>query len=103
MLKRATTSLAIAAISALSLMPMAGAASARDYGRHGGHGPRTEFRHFDKRGNDYRHARRGHRHYHRGGHRGGAIAIGAFAAIVGLALAAEANRVNHDRYRGYDY
>jgi hypothetical protein len=60
-----------------------------------GHGPRHGFRNH----RDYSHYHRGHkRHNNRG------LAIGAVAAILGLAIVAGANNNRHDRdYDGRDY
>jgi hypothetical protein len=75
---------------------LSNAAVARDFGHHhGSHSGSEEFKYKRFGGGDFRHNRYryGHRH-----HDGRGLALGAFAAIVGLAIAAEANRVNHDDY-----
>lgn len=105
-LKRITTSVAVAAITTLSLIPMASAASARDYGRHGGNGPRIEHRNFKKGGGNFGQRRHygGHARWHKRRHKGRDVALGAFAAIVGLAIAAEASRAHdYDYYDDYRY
>lgn len=112
-LKRVTSSLVIAAISAASLLPMANAANARDFGRHGGPGPQfaqkpfnggkfhgnkfhgNKFNkpHFNNGGPQHRHA-----YKHKRRHHGRDIAIGAFAAMLGLAIAAQASRAYDNDY-----
>jgi hypothetical protein len=111
-LKKLITSAAVSAIAAGSLVPLSSAANAAEW-NHRGHGPRVE-----------RHVERG---YHGGGHsnrwgeqrqhnawRGGDhdeggyrrhrdrtgryLAIGAFATILGLALASQQNHVQHQYY-----
>lgn len=97
-LKKIVSTVAVSVIAMGSLVP---AASARDFGRHGGGhgGPRVERhagpQHFGGRG--YGYAPRRHRD-----HTGRNVAIGAFAAIVGLALAAESQRVQRDYYEDRD-
>lgn len=107
--KRTATSLAALAITSMTLIPMATAASARDYGRRGGdYSPRVEQRHFNKGGDFGRHdyGRRdfgGHARWHKKRHKGRDVALGAFAAIVGLAIAAEAARAHDRDYDDYRY
>lgn len=94
-------------IAAGSLLPMASAASARDFDRHGGgKGQYSQYKPAGKYGNVNR-GWRGHNHrndYAYGGynrrhrdHTGRNLAIGAFATILGVAIASEVAR---DR-RGY--
>jgi hypothetical protein len=97
-LKKAITSAAVSAIAAGSLVPLSSAASARDWDDHSGRiGSRVEHRDHDAgrynawRGGDEGGYRRHHDHDNRN------LAIGAFATVLGIALAAEANRV-HDHY-----
>ena len=88
-------------IAAAALAPLSSAASARDWDRGGPDrgGPAVHDRDFDghrgERG-EWRHEGRWHRHNH--GDRD--LAIGAFATVLGLAIAAEATRdYRHvDRY-----
>ncbi|MEQ1672389.1 MAG: hypothetical protein ABL893_16170 [Hyphomicrobium sp.] len=107
-LKKIITSATVAIVTAGSLVPMASAANARDYGRHSGfgggkghverHGPRQHFG--GGYGNQHAniwHAPRRHRD-----HTGRNVAIGAFAAVLGLALAAEANRTQRRYYDDRD-
>jgi opacity protein-like surface antigen len=112
-LKKLITSAAVSAIAAGSLVPLSTVASANEWNHHGGRGhasngaPRFE-RNFDNdRGRVNRWGEhREHRQYnawrgnndddggyrrHRN-HNGRNLAIGAFAAILGLAIAAEASR-----------
>jgi hypothetical protein len=115
-LKQVVSSIAVSAIAAGSLIPLSSAASANEWNHHGrGHAPRFE-RNFDNGGG---HTNRWgeHRQYNawnhndgdEGGyrrhrnHNGRNIAIGAFAAILGLAIAAEASRGHGHSYdNGYD-
>ncbi|MFN0218801.1 MAG: hypothetical protein ACKVP4_08325 [Hyphomicrobium sp.] len=101
--KKFTTAALAATMTFGALLPLASTAEARDRDRDGysdfrsdrgrdfGRGAR-----FDDR-RDFR-RRYAHRSYRRD-HRGRELAIGAFAAIVGLAIAAEASRAH--RYDGY--
>ena len=90
---------AIALSTAMAVGPLATAASARDWDRDGPGrgGPGHHDRDFDGRGGRGDWGREGYdgrRHYD---HRGRNIALGAFATILGLAIASEAARD-----RGYD-
>lgn len=91
-------------IAAGSLLPMASAASARDFDRHGGGKPQySQFKPQGKHGGgDHRWRGRDYgNHYAYGGHRrhrdhtGRNLAIGAFATILGIAIASEINRDRH--------
>lgn len=101
-LKRAVHALAVVAIAAGSLIPVANSANAGEwhrqkaYGRHdGGYAQNWQGRrHFD-RGYGYERGYGNRRHHD---HAGRAVAIGAFAAILGLALAAESAKVQRDYY-----
>ena len=102
-LKKIISTVAVSVIAMGSLIP---AASARDYGRHGGepvvgYRPHVERQaspqHFGGGYGRYGHAPRRHRN-----HTGRNIAIGAFAAVFGLALAAESQRVGRDYYEDRD-
>lgn len=99
-LKKIISTVAVSAIAMGTLVPLA---SARDYGRHDGgrgygHGPRVERYAGPQRfGGHYGHAPRRHRN-----HNGRNLAIGAFAAVLGLALAAESQRVGRDYYEDRD-
>lgn len=104
--KSFTSALLAAAVAIGSLGPLASAANARDWDRggRGGDDRRMEQR-YDGGRNAYRRDYRGNRWRDSGyrrhrDHTGRNVAIGAFAAIVGLAIAAEASR-NRDRYYGY--
>lgn len=97
-LKSLMNAVAVATITAGTLLSGSGAAQAGDWGRRhgGGHVERGE-------GGWDRHEGRGSwaqdrswRGHHRD-HTGRNIAIGAFATVLGLALAAESARV-HDQY-----
>ena len=108
-----TSAVLSASIAAGSLIPFATAANARDWNRDGdGRSPRVE--RFqprdsgrDNRWNNQRDVRGGYgRDFADNGYRrhkdrtGRNIAIGAFAAILGLAIASQAGRANHyDSYR----
>ena len=91
------------AVSLVALGSLVSAASARDYGRNGpgtggGYRPHIERHAGPQRfGSHYGHAPRRHRD-----HTGRNIAIGAFAAVLGLALAAESQRVGRDYYEDRD-
>lgn len=98
-LKSLTNVVAVAALTVATLASGSGAAEARDWGGRygGGHVERGE-------GDWHRHAgrgswaqERGWRDHHRD-HTGRAIAIGAFATVLGLALAAESARVRDQYY-----
>jgi hypothetical protein len=107
-LKKAITSAAVSAIAAGSLVPLSSAASASEWNhRSRGIAPRAE-NHIDHDGD--RSNRWGeHRQYNawrgsdddEGGYRrhrnhdGRNLAIGAFAAILGVAIAAEASRAHN--------
>ena len=94
--KSITSAVLSVTIAAAALAPLSSAASARDWDRGG---PAVHDRDFDshrsERG-EWRHEGRWHRHNH--GDRD--LAIGAFATVLGLAIAAEATRdYRHgDRY-----
>jgi Ni/Co efflux regulator RcnB len=99
--KTVTSAMIAATVAVGSIVPLASAAQARDHDRDGrrGHGYEDSRRDF---GRDHRRDRRhhGYRHHRKDKH-GRNIAIGAFATILGLAIAAEASR---DRgYGRYDY
>jgi hypothetical protein len=107
-LKKIITSAAVSAIAAGSLVSTA---NARDFDHRGG-GSRVEHRDHDggrfnrwdgdRRNGGWRDTRDydgGYRHHRN--HNGRNIAIGAFAAILGLAIAAEAGR-GHGYHNGYD-
>lgn len=94
-LKSIVNAVALSAIAGTSLLPMATAAEARD-GR--GYYERRGNVERGWRGHD-RHAwRHGHSHYGRHDRRGRNVALGAFAAVLGLAIAAEAVRAHDDAY-----
>lgn len=89
---------ALSAIASASLVPLASTAEARDGRRPGGH--------FERHGSvkpgwdgPRRHAW-GHDYGYRGHHsnRGRNVALGAFAAVLGIAIAAEAVRAHDDAY-----
>lgn len=91
-----------AAVASAAIVPLANSASARDFDRGGRDfgGNRYDYDRGDRGRGDYR---PGPRNYDRdwGGrrrHEGRNVAIGAFAAILGLAIAAEAGRRHYDRY-----
>lgn len=92
-----------ASIGAATLTPLSTAANARDWDRHGGdysrdyRAGRDNDRDYGGRGGDrYEHRRDHHRHNGRN------LAIGAFAAILGLAIASQASRDrSYDRYDRY--
>ena len=110
-LKKLITSAAVSAIAAGSLVPLSTAASAYEWDHHGGtsgqriqnsleggdrHDGRInrwgEHRQYNAwRGNDEDNG--GYRHHRN--HNGRNLAIGAFAAIIGLAIASEASRGHH--------
>ena len=106
--KSIISSVAVSAIAAGSLIPLSSAASAGEW-NHRGHGQRFESHAFDNHGGNRGWG--GHRQYNawhgdnedygyrRHRNNNGALAIGAFAAILGIAIAAEANRGHHN----YDY
>ena len=109
--KSIISSVAVSAIAAGSLIPLSSAASAGEW-NHRGHGQRFESHAFDNHGgnrgwnqhrqynawhgsNDYdgNYGYRRHRN-----NNGRALAIGAFATILGIAIAAEASRGHNDHY-----
>jgi Ni/Co efflux regulator RcnB len=122
-LKQVVSSIAVSAIAAGSLVPLSSAASAGEWNHHGRSHPSAQLnviqQHMARNEHNGEHSgarfnRWGeHRQYnawrgnegdegeyrHHRNHNGRNVAIGAFAAILGLAIAAEANR-GHDR--GYD-
>ncbi len=98
------------AIAAGSLVPLSSAASARDWNHRGarsGHAaPHVQYSNprvnrwgdvRQNRWNNAGHAYNGGYRKHRD-HTGRNLAIGAFAAILGLAIAAETSKVQHDYY-----
>jgi|CXWK01.1.fsa_nt_gi hypothetical protein len=99
-----TTAVVSASIAAGSLIPMASAANAGNWNKGRSHGYERSFkggdhgrrfnRHHDGRQYGYGY---GHRRHHRD-NTGRNLAIGAFATILGLAIAAEASRNNRDYY-----
>ena len=108
-IKTIITSAAVSAIAAGSLVPMSSAASARDWNGHRGHGGGPRVEQFDRNGgehvNRWGEARRDYNYSqyeaprrHRD-HTGRNVAIGVFAAILGLAIASEASRANDYDYR----
>lgn len=102
-LKSIVNVVALSAIASTSLLPMATAAEARDGHRNAGQYQRHDGGNRHWKGNQRQQAYRtdGYRGYdrgHRRSHRGRNLAIGAFAAVLGLAIAAEASRSH-----GYDY
>ena len=100
-LKKVITSGLVAATAFGSLLPLASAANARDYGRHGGHG-RGHFEAPRHGGHHYNGYNRWDGHRRHNDHTGRNLAIGAFAAVLGLALAAESQRVGRDYYDDRD-
>lgn len=105
-MKSFVNTVAVASIGVASLIAFSGAASARDWDRHGG--PRMEHRDgsaYVNRWGDVRGGWRGggdHGYRRHRDHTGRNVAIGAFAAILGLALAAESQRVQEDYYDDRD-
>lgn len=112
--KLLTSTVLAASTAALSLVPLASAASAHDFERYGGPGfgpaharhlppPPPPYYGRPARGFDHGdYGRRGYAPEYRR-HRdrvGPAIAIGAFAAILGLAIASEAGRDHGHRSHG---
>lgn len=97
-LKSIVNMVALSAIASTSFLPLASTAEARD-----GHRPGGQFeRHGSVKGGwdgSRRHAW-GHDQGYRGRHsnRGRNVALGAFAAVLGLAIAAEAARAHDDGY-----
>lgn len=88
-----TTAALAAAVAAGSIMPLAGAANAAGWKhRGGGHGDHSMHR--LHKSDSHRHY--GHRHHRRHDHTGRNVAIGAFATILGLAIASEARRSYYD-------
>jgi hypothetical protein len=104
-----TSAVLAASLAAGSLVPLSTAAQAGERNHDGsGYGPRVE--HYEPRG--FEHHRENRYDEARGygrdrrwdrprkrDHTGRNIAIGAFAAILGLAIISEANRSHHNRYR----
>lgn len=92
-LKKLVHAVVISAFAAGSLAPLSSAANAGEWHNRGarqGHAKHWNGG-YNAWNNDY--AYRRHRD-----HRGRNIAIGAFATVLGLALAAEASRVHNDYY-----
>jgi hypothetical protein len=112
-LKKIISPVLAVAIAVGSLAPLSSAANAGDWNHRGaraGHGT-SHVEHYSPRVNrwgDVRHNRwnnAGHNYNHDNGgyrrhrdHTGRNIALGAFAAILGLAIAAETAKVQHDYY-----
>lgn len=112
-LKKFISPVLAAAIAAGSLVPLSSAANASEWNHHGaraGHGSQ-HVEHYSPRVNrwgdvrqnrwnnadhDYDHDNGGYRHHR--DHTGRNFAIGTFAAILGLAIAAETAKVQHDYY-----
>lgn len=99
-----TTTSVVASLAAASIAPLASAANAGEWHGHrnGGYAERgyhagsfgsrdRGYRDYGYRNDDY-----GYRRHH--DNTGRNIALGAFATILGLALAAEASRTHHDYY-----
>ncbi|HPG89191.1 MAG TPA: hypothetical protein PLD46_06025 [Hyphomicrobium sp.] len=115
-IKSVFTSALVALMAAGSLLPMASAASARDFDHRGSGSGKGNYsksykssgnynnynnRNYGWRGRDRgnQYAYGGPRRHHRD-HTGRNLAIGAFATILGIAIASEVNR---DRRGGYGY
>lgn len=115
-LKKIIAPVLAVAIAAGSLVPLSSAANARDWnyrGARAGHGT-SHVEHYSPRvnrwgdvrqnrwnnaGHDYNNDNGGYRGYRRHrDHTGRNVAIGVFAAILGLAIAAETSKVQHDYY-----
>ena len=112
-LKKFISPVLAVAIAAGSLVPLSSAANASEWNHHGaraGHGSQ-HVEHYSPRvnrwgdvshnrwsnaGNGYNHDNGGYRRHR--DHTSRNIAIGAFAAILGLAIAAETSKVQHDYY-----
>ena len=103
--KTILTGLVVAAVAVASLIPLANAASAHEWQHNGGrHVYAADVNRWGevRRSPDayeYRHdaGDDGYRRHHRD-NVGGAVAVGIFATVLGLALAAESNRVQHRYY-----
>jgi hypothetical protein len=92
-----------ASVALASLVPLASAATADEWRHHGNRNV------YSQRVNpwaggranpdryEYRHDG-GYEHHRHRDHVGGAVAVGIFATVLGLALAAESNRVQHQYY-----
>lgn len=94
--KKFIASSAVAAVAASSLVPISSAAGAAEWNHKStSHGPRVESRAFHDGGQRWSHWGDEHRHHD---HTGRNLAIGAFATVLGIALAAEANHVHDDYY-----
>ena len=102
-----TTAVLTASLAASSLLPLATAANARDWhsrgsfehGNAGGQFGLPSHRgggHWNRYSNDDGYGYGYRRHHH--DNTGRNLAIGAFATILGIALAAEAGRDRHDYY-----
>ena len=112
-LKKIISPVLALAIAAGSLVALSSTASARDWNTRGaraGHGSQHAERYSprvnrwgDERQNRWNNAGNGYNHDN-GGYRrhrdrtGRNIALGAFAIILGLAIAAETSKVQHDYY-----
>ena len=89
-LKKIISPVLAAALAVGGLVPLSSAASAHEWRhREGGNSVRIRQYSYSQHDDDGDYGE--HRSHH-----GRNVAIGAFAAIVGLAIAAEASRANHD-------
>lgn len=96
--------LTVAAVSAGliagNLTALTTSASAEGWRNHDGYSERHRGpRHWDR--SDF-HDDYGHRRHHRR-HRGGAVALGVGALLLGAIIASEANRGHRNGYRTYDH
>jgi hypothetical protein len=87
--------LAGGAMTSVSTSASAGGWRHHNGGSHSAYAPRQNYYAQQNRG--YRNYDGGHQYRHRN-HNGAAVAAGAFAVILGLALASQAGRVQHDYY-----
>ena len=99
-LKKLIHAVAISAVAAGSLAPLSSAANAGEWRKHGKFAGQNYSGNYGKRWNGGRHNGWNNAYAHRRhrDHTGRNIAIGAFATILGLALAAEASKVHRDYY-----
>ena len=89
-LKKIISPVLVAALAVGSLVPLSSAASAHEWRhREGGNSVRIRQYSYNQHNNDGDYGE--HRSHH-----GRNVAIGAFAAIVGLAIASQAARAHHD-------
>lgn len=103
--KSITSAVLALSVAAGSLVPLSSAANADGWRHHDGNrvyaGGVNRWGEVRRSPDAYEYRTEGYRHHHHD-NIGGAVAVGVFATILGLALASESNRVQHQYYDNGD-